>query len=517
MTTIDGQSLTLQQLVQIACNHENVNLSQAGKDKLERARQWLDAIVSKKKPVYGINTGFGIFADCRIDEADSAKLSRNLVLSHSVGVGKPLDEEIVRAAMVVRANALTAGHSGVKTEIVETILQMLNKNLIPEIPSQGSLGSSGDLCMLSQLALVITTDENDLDEQSGWAFWDGKRYSGKVAMTKAGLQRIILGPKEGLALTNGASFSAALAGLTINDAEYLLRCAIGAMALTTEALLGCTDAFDNKLQQVRHHEGQLFIANAILEMIKGSTFVDSSGRVQDAYSIRCTPQVLGPVYELLAYIKPQIEKEINAATDNPLLFENGISLSGGNFHGEIIGMAMDFLSIALSEMGAISERRIYRLLDNTMNSGLPAMLVDRASDAGLNSGYMMPHYTAASLVLENQTLAHPDSIHSLPTSGGQEDHNANAWTAAVHARTILENVRTIIGIEMICAAKAIDLQYQKHPDMKLGEGTKELYRQIRSLVPATNGDQWWKPDIDRVSNALMKREIILPESLRYNN
>ncbi|MEN6436844.1 MAG: histidine ammonia-lyase [Anaerolineaceae bacterium] len=510
MTTIDGQSLTLQQLVKIARDHDEVILSQDGKNKLDQSKQWLDTIVNQKRPVYGINTGFGIFADRKINEADSAKLSRNLVLSHSVGVGKPLDDEIVRAAMVVRANALTAGHSGIRREIVETILRMLNLNLLPEIPSQGSLGSSGDLCMLSQLALVFTTDEKDLDEQSGWANWEGKRLTGKAAMAATGLPRIILGPKEGLALTNGASFSAALAGLIVNDAEYLLKCAIAAMAMTTEAVLGCTDAFDVRLQQVRHHEGQQYIANALLEMMKGSTFINTSGRVQDAYSIRCAPQVIGPVYELLEYVKPQIEKEINAATDNPLIFENGVSLSGGNFHGEIIGMAMDFLSIALSEMGAIAERRIYRLLDSSMNSGLPAMLVDSPEDAGLNSGYMMPHYTAAALVLENQTLAHPDSVHSLPTSAGQEDHNANAWTAAIHTRTILENVRTIIGIEMLCAAKAVDLQQQKHPEMEMGDGTKRIHQQIRALVPATTGDQWWKPDIEKIKQALTEREIVLP-------
>ncbi len=515
MIKIDGQTLSLRQLVEVARNKAPVQLSKIGREKLNQANTWLQQLVDQQTPVYGINTGLGIFSDRKIQPTDSEKLSRKLILSHSVGLGSSLSDEIVRAAMLVRANALTAGHSGIRVEIVELLLEMLNRNIVPEIPSQGSLGSSGDLCMLSQLALVFTTDENDVEEQSGWAVFDNKRLTGKAAMKAAGLTRFILGPKEGLALSNGASFCAALAALVVEDALDLIDAAIGAMALSTEAVCGCSAAFDSRLNAARNQTGQQAIANAVQKMLDGSSLIDSSSRVQDAYSIRCTPQVLGPVLELLQFIQPQIEREINAATDNPLLFEDNVCLSGGNFHGEIIGMAMDFASIALAEMGAISERRIYRLLESATSAGLPAMLVDKPEDAGLNSGYMMPHYTAAALVMENQTLAHPDSVHSLPTSAGQEDHNANAWVATVHAKKILENVRNIIAIELFCATRAVELRLKLNPELHLGMGTQQVYEQMRTLLPAIEGgDQWWQPEILRIIKHLHDDTLKFPGILR---
>ena len=374
--------------------------------------------------------------------------------------GMPLDPEIVRAAMLVRANTLAQGYSGVRVEIVQALLDMLNQGVTPVIPSQGSLGSSGDLCQLSHLALVFTTDKKDLEEESGEAQYKGQLLNGKVAMKAAGIARIQLGAKEGLAINNGATFSAAIAALAINEAEYLISLSNKATALSLEALVGCSAAFDERIQLARGQKGQIETAKAIRSLIFGSTLVDSTRRVQDAYSLRCAPQILGAAKDTLEHVKRIIDVEINAATDNPLIFEEDEVLSGGNFHGEPVGMVMDFLGIAMTEVGAISERRTFRLTDEKLNQGLPPMLVDSIESAGLNSGVMMPQYTAASLVLENQTLATPDSVHSLPTSAEQEDHNANAMTAARHCLQIVENTRHILSVELFTAARAVDLRRQ---------------------------------------------------------
>ncbi|HQN05568.1 MAG TPA: histidine ammonia-lyase [Anaerolineaceae bacterium] len=511
MILLDGESLTLSQLVEIARNNTDVSLAPEGRQKVIQANQWLESILKQEAPVYGINTGFGIFADKLIQPGDIRQLSRNLILSHSVPLGEPLPGEIVRAGMLVRANALVAGHSGVRIEVVERLLEMLNKGVIPVISAQGSLGSSGDLCFLSQMALVLTTDKNDLEEESGQAVYNHQLLSGKAAMQMAGLERTILGAKEGLALSNGASFCAGLSAIIIEDLEYLIKNAIAAMTISLEALRGCSAAFDQRIHDARRHPGQKKVADLVNRLIDGSKLIDSSRRVQDAYSLRCTPQVLGPVVELLSFIKRQVEREINAATDNPLLFENNVSLSGGNFHGEILGMAMDYAGIAMAEMGAISERRIYRLLDSVMNDGLPPMLVDTPQSAGLNSGYMMLHYTAAALVLENQTLAHPDSVHSLPTSAGQEDHNANAWTAASHAKQILDNVRKIIAIEYLCAARALSLRMKQETGLTSGNGSFSVYKQIINIIPMDKkGDQWLQPMVLKLEAALREQKIIVP-------
>jgi histidine ammonia-lyase len=502
MIELDGYQLTIEQVAAVARQGELVGLSETGKRQIETSHQRLNRIIETGEPVYGINTGFGIFSDRKIPKEDIAKLSRNLILSHSVGTGPALSESVVRAAMVVRANTLTKGYSGVRTEIVQTILDLLNQKVTPVVPEQGSLGSSGDLCPLSHLALVFTTDEADRDEDSGQAFYNGEIMSGKNAMAAAGIQRIRLGAKEGLALNNGATFSAALAALNVLDAEHLLRTAEIALAMSLEAMLGCSSAFDPRLHEIRGHHGQIEVAQNVLKIIEGSTLVDSGCKVQDAYSLRCAPQVQGAARETITFVRKMIETEINAATDNPLIFDPQTAISGGNFHGEPIGMVMDFMGIALAEIAAISERRIFRLTDGKLNSGLPPMLVDRQEDAGLNSGLMMPQYTAASLVLENQTLASPDSVHSLPTSAEQEDHNANSMTAARHARQILENTKHVITVELYSAARALDLRRRENPDSRMGDGTKQMYQKIRDVVPYRPGDAWWGPEIQKVKDLI---------------
>ncbi|WP_299028131.1 histidine ammonia-lyase [uncultured Thermanaerothrix sp.] len=498
MLEIDGHHLSIADIVAVARYKEPVSLSAEGVESIRRSRQWLERILQDDRPVYGINTGFGIFAERRIKAEARDRLSRNLILSHAVATGSPLPEDVVRAAMLIRANTLTRGHSGVRVEVVQTLLDMLNRGVTPIVPEQGSLGSSGDLALLSHLALVFSTDAEDRREDSGWASYKGQIMQGKDAMQAAGIERLILGAKEGLAINNGATFSAAIAALAIHDTEILLRTAEVALAMTLEAIMGCIEAFDARIQAARGHPGQARVAEHVRGLTQGSTLLGRAQRVQDAYSLRCAPQVQGAAWDTLAFVIQVIEREINAATDNPLLFEDGVVLSGGNFHGEPIGMAMDFLGIAVAEVAAIAERRIFRLTDGKLNGGLPPMLVDYPDAAGLNSGLMMPQYTAASLVLENQTLAHPDSVHSLPTSGEQEDHNANAMTAARHARQIVLNTAHVIAIELYTAGRALDLRLRQYPEARLGRGTYEAYRLLRERVPYQAGDAWWGPEIETV-------------------
>ncbi len=501
---IDGSNLSIDDVVAVARNGAEVQLTSNARNVIQRSRDWVKAIIKREDPVYGINTGFGIFAEQRIPYDDAAKLSRNLIISHAVGTGLSLDEEIVRAAILIRANTLAKGFSGVRLVVVETLLDLLNKHLTPIVPSQGSLGSSGDLCSLSHLALVFTTDSQDLDNESGKAIFEGEIYSGKEAMTRAGIERIILGPKEGLALNNGATFSAAIAALAVYDAEVLLNIAEISLAMTLEAVLGCSGAFDERIHKARGHHGQIRVAKKVRALTNGSTLIDAGGRIQDAYSLRCAPQVQGIGWDTIEFVKGTIELEINASTDNPLLFEPGIAISGGNFHGEPIGVVMDYLSIAMAEIASISERRTYRLLDEHLNANLPPMLVDNPSAAGLNSGLMMPQYTAASLVLENQTLASPDSVHSLPTSAEQEDHNANSMTAARHTREIIKNTTHVLAIEVYTAARALDLRLRKNQNSVLGEGTEEAYKAVREIVPYQPGDAWWGPEIDKVRSMIIR-------------
>jgi histidine ammonia-lyase len=502
MVELDGYQLSIPQVRLVARQGETVALSDKGLQQIQQSHHRLLQIIASDEPVYGINTGFGIFSDRRIPKEDFARLSRNLILSHAVGTGPAFTEEVVRAAMLVRANTLAKGFSGVRLPVVQTLLDMLNRRVTPIVPSQGSLGSSGDLCPLSHLALVFTTDEVDREEESGWATYQGRLMTGKAAMAAAGIQRIRLGAKEGLALNNGATFSAALAALNLADAAHLMDVAEISLGMSLEAMLGCSTAFDPRLHEVRGHLGQIHVAENVRRLIAGSSLVDSGCRVQDAYSLRCAPQVQGAARETLDFVWKVIETEINAATDNPLIFEPETAMSGGNFHGEPIGMVMDYLGIALAEVAAICERRVFRLTDGKLNAGLPPMLVDRVEDAGLNSGLMMPQYTAASLVLENQTLASPDSVHSLPTSAEQEDHNANSMTAARHTRQILENTMHVVAIELYTAARALDLRKREIPESKLGVGTAEMYQRIRAAVPYQPGDALWGPEINRVKELI---------------
>jgi len=499
-------SITIEEVREIALGKEHVYLDKEVDQAIVNSRARVNQLIKNGKPVYGVNTGFGIFANKKIDLEQISILNRNLILSHAVGIGDPLPDEIVRAAMFIRAVSLSKGFSGVRPEIVKTLLDMLNNQVTPIIPSKGSLGSSGDLCQLSHLALVLSKDVRDLDEESGKAKFKGQECSGKEAMAKAGIERSILSAKEGLALNNGATFTAAIAALSVSEAEYLLQIAETSAALAMEALCARADPFDHRIQLVRNQKGQIETARNILKLIKGSSYINSVDQVQDAYSIRCIPQVHGAVRDSVGYVKKVVEREINAVTDNPLIFETGEAISGGNFHGEPLGLGMDFLAVALCELGAISERRINLMLDAKFNHGLTQMLVDDSSSEGLNSGLMMPHYTAASLVLENQTLATPDSIRSLPTSAGQEDHNANAMTAARHAYEIINNLRQILSIEIYTAVRAIDLR-KRQSQLSLGKGTGKIYAQIKNMIQYFSEDTLWGREIGYINDIIEQRKL----------
>jgi len=507
MLDITGHDLTLEQIENVSRKKEIVNLSRQALNPITRSREWVDEIVNSDKPVYGINTGFGIFSDRRINKQDARKLARNLIISHAVGTGEPLPEDVVRAAITIRANTLAKGFSGARVELIERLLELNNKGVYPLIPEKGSMGSSGDLAPLCHLGLILTRDEEDDEALSGEAFYKGQKMSGKAAMKAAGLERLILQPKEGLALSNGATFSAAIAALCVVDLDYYLKLADLAAAMTLEAVKGCSSAFDERLHQARGHIGQIISAARIRSAIRGSSLVDSVGRIQDAYSIRCAPQVHGSGIDALAYVRKIVEIEVNAATDNPLLFESNGAISGGNFHGEPIAQAMDTIKIAAAETGAISERRIFRLLDGNLNGGLPSMLVDSQVDAGLNSGLMMLQYTAASLVLENQALCAPDSVFSMPTSANQEDHNANSMNAARHARTVLDNLKHILATELFSAARALTQRMRENPKTKLGEVTGYNYALIRQRIPYTAGDTYWEPSLVTIKEMIDRKEL----------
>lgn len=506
-----GTLLTIEDVVRVARENAPVALAESARVKIAASRAWVEQIVTRGEPItYGINTGFGVFANVHVSAQQARELMRKLIISHAVGVGEPLPQEVVRAAMLIRANALAQGFSGVRIEIVETLLEMLNRGVHPIIPAKGSVGASGDLAPLSHLALVLSTDELDLEHESGEAILRGERMSGKTAMERAGIPRLILEAKEGLALNNGTAVSAALTVLAAHDAEILIGNAALAVAMTLEAIRGASNAFDPRIHDAARHPGQKQIAARVRELTHGSRLVDKAQRVQDAYSIRCAPQVIGASHDAIAYAKIRLEEEINAATDNPLIFvdgENGAALSGGNFHGEAVAMVCALLAVAVAEIGSISERRTFRLLDGKLNDGLPMMLVERG---GLNSGLMMAQVTAAALVSENKTLAHPDVLDSIPTSANQEDHVPMAANAARHLREIVWNTTHILGIELVTAAQGIDLRLRnegKGVEM-LGHGTRGAFQRLRQDIPYLDTDRLLEPDLKRAA-ALVESAALL--------
>ncbi|MEO6201096.1 MAG: histidine ammonia-lyase [Cryobacterium sp.] len=481
MIEIGNERLTIEDFLAVVRHGQSVTIAADAIEAMANSEQWVAAIMDDMRDgkevaaIYSINTGFGSLAGRQaFDQVeDASELSRRLIISNASGVGRHLDEEVVRGSMLVRAVSLTRGHSAVRRVVPETLLAMLDKGVFPAVPEFGSLGASGDLIPLAHLAIVMTRPAGeDVALDSGEAYLDGRLVDGITAMEAAGLERIVLGPKEGLALVNGTSFSAAQAALALADAENLLATAQITAAMSIEALMGFGDAFIPQIHEARGHAGQIEVAARIRELLAGSEFIDGSEHTdpvrqppQDAYSLRCTPQVLGAVKDTLKFVRGIVETEINAATDNPLIFPDLPSsrtlkaVSGGNFHAEYVGFASDFLSIAVTEIGSIAERRLFRLDDGTLNRGLPDMLI-ASEKVGLDCGYMLPQYLAAALVSDCKTLAHPDSVDSIPTCANQEDHVSMANNAGRHARTIVSNIENVIGIELLMAAQALELRLQ---------------------------------------------------------
>jgi histidine ammonia-lyase len=493
---IDGNSLTIDDIVRVAYKRYRVELSSGAIEEVKAARAVVDEFVSEEKTVYGITTGFGKFSDVFISKEQTQELQRNLIISHACGVGRPLDEEIVRAVMLLRANALSKGYSGIRLEVLQTLIDMINKGVHPIIPEKGSLGASGDLAPLSHMVLVMIGE--------GEAIYQGHRMSGSEAMDKAGIKIVQLTSKEGLALINGTQVMTAIGALTVYEATNLLKISDIASALTLESLGGIIDAFDERVHQVRPQRGQIKTAQNIRNLCKDSSLVTKQGeiRVQDAYTLRCIPQVHGASKDAIEYVRGIIEIEINSATDNPLIFyKDKEVISGGNFHGQPVALAMDFLAIALSEIANISERRIERLV-NPQLGGLPAFLT---KNGGLNSGFMIAQYSAASLVSENKVLSHPASVDSIPSSANQEDHVSMGTIGARKAREILHNCQRVLSIELLAAAQAVDLA--SRPEL-LGLGTKPAYYVIRNNVTTLEEDRVMYIDIDKVTGLIKDNSIL---------
>jgi len=501
---VDGETLTIEDVVAVARYDAKVEIAERVKDKVDECRRFLERLVEEKHVIYGVTTGFGALGDITIPPKDMEELQSNLIRSHSAGVGKPVDKEIVRAMMLLRANTLAKGLSGVRLKILETLVQMLNKRVHPIIPEKGSVGASGDLAPLSHMTLVM--------QGEGEAEYKGKPMSGKEAMREAGIQPVKLDYKEGVALNNGTQYMTAIGALAVHDTERLIKVAEVATALSLEALRGIIDAFDERIHLVRPHSGQISTAQTIRSLTAGSRLVTSGERAirqglhpQDPYSLRCVPQVLGAVKDAVAYVKKVIETEINSATDNPLLFtRDRMCLSGGNFHGQPVALAMDILGTALAAVGNIAERRIARLIDENLSRGLPAFLISEKGKKGVQSGFMAAQYTAAALASENKVLAHPASVDSLPTSAGFEDFVSMGPAAARKAVEILRNVEYIVAIELLCAAQGVDFRGPEN----LGEGTKRAYRVIRKSVPRLIQDRPLHKDIEAVKDLIRNGELL---------
>lgn len=495
MIYLDGNSLTIKDIVAIARNKEKVGLSKEAEKQMQISRDIVEKNIEEKKVIYGLNTGFGKFVNVAISDDDLDRLQLNLILSDAVGVGDPFPQDVTRAIMLLRINALAKGFSGVRLLMVETMIAMLNHGVHPVIPEKGSVGSSGDLCPLAHMVLPMIGE--------GEAEYQGQVLSGREAMEAAGIPVITLKAKEGLALINGTCAMLGVASLAIYDAQILVKTADVTAALTVDALEGIIDAFDPRIQIVRPHKGQIDVAANLRQILSGSRLTTRQGqiRVQDAYSLRCLPQIHGASRLAFDYVKNVIETEINSVTDNPLIFpDNGDIFSGGNFHGQPVAIAMDTLGIAMAEYANVSERRIERMVNPAL-SGLPGFLT---VEEGINDGFMVAQYSAAALVSENKVLAHPASVDSIPTSANQEDHVSMGTIAARKAATIINHVQNVLAIELICAAQAVDF---KDKD-KLGKGTRAAYDVIRSQVTFMATDRAIYKDMRKIF-ALLKDGAIL--------
>jgi len=503
---LTGADLSIADVEAVARAGRLVRLGDEARARMVEAREVVERLVSAGEVVYGVTTGFGDLATTTIDPSQSARLQENLLLSHAVGVGEPLPRDVVRAMLLLRANTLALGHSGCRPELVDRLCDMLRLGLHPVVPSQGSVGASGDLAPLAHLALPLTG--------RGHVEVNGRVVAAAEAIATAGLAPLVLEAKEGLALLNGTQMMSAIGALVAADAARLALTASVAAAMSCEAMLGTDVAYAAAYQLARPHPGQIAVAEELRWLLRDSSLMAShhasSHKVQDPYSLRCVPQVHGAVRDALDYLRGVLDVELNSATDNPLVFPEGgvadastaatgggLVISGGNFHGEPIALALDFAKLALSELGAISERRIALMLDPRLNGGLPPFL---SSGSGLESGMMLLQYTAAALASENKVLAHPASADSIPTSANQEDHVSMGSIAARHIRSVLANVQRIVALELLVAGQALDFRLEAvratDPSVKPGAGVLDAHARLRSVVPHLDRDRQQTSDID---------------------
>lgn len=505
---LDGQSLTFAQVIAVAfgnANEPRVALSADAKSNVIRSAKAVQQLLARGEIAYGITTGFGAFKDKIISREEVEKLQKNIVMSHAVGVGEPFDLPTTRAIMLIRANTLARGFSGIRLETLELLIEFLNRGIHPVIPEKGSLGASGDLAPLAHMALPLIG--------LGEVEFEGKVFAAKEVLDKVNLEPVKLAAKEGLALTNGTTVMTAIGLLETHKAIYLADVADRAGCLSLEALHGTTMAFDERIHALRPHPRQIQCAKNLREILEGSEFIRAfdPANVQDAYTLRCIPQVHGACRDAIAYAEWVVNIELNAVTDNPLIFcdpdcENIEVISGGNFHGEPLALSMDYLAIALAELGNISERRIMRLTDESSNAHvLPAFLTE---NGGLNSGFMIVQYTAAALATENKVLAHPASVDTIPSSANVEDHVSMGVTSALKLRQISENLGQILSLELFSAAQAIDFRKMEiGVDKKLGARTQPVYDLIRQRVPFISEDAVMYPFMKAVKDLLEKSLI----------
>lgn len=496
---LDGQALTLAEIEAVSLNGCKVTVAPAALARVAESRNLIEAILAKGQTVYGVNTGFGKLSDVRIPPEKLAQLQTNLVRSHSGGVGQPLSESEARAMLLLRANVLAKGFSGCRAALVEGLVALLNAGVHPVIPEKGSVGASGDLAPLAHLALVLIGE--------GEAFHKGERMAGGEALRRAGLEPIVLAAKEGLALLNGTQAMTAVGGLAVARARRLVRLADLAGAMSLEALMGTPAAFDERIHQARPHAGQIAAAAHLVRLLADSEIREAhrehDSRVQDAYCLRCMPQVHGAIRDVLAHVAGVLEIEAGSATDNPLVFQQsssktqngGAVLSGGNFHGAPLAYAFDYAAIALTDLCGITERRIDRLLNPDINEGLPAFL---SPDPGLSSGFMIAQIVAAALINECQVLSHPSSTGSIPTDGGKEDHVSMGMTGALKLRQIVDQAERIVAIELMCAAQG--LEFRK--PLKPGREIALAHAKVRTVVPRLEQDRVLATDIDALAHAV---------------
>jgi histidine ammonia-lyase len=482
---LDGAPLALEDVEAVARRRRSVALAPAAAERLLAARRFVDGLAAGSEPIYGITTGVGKLKDVVIPAAERAALQRNLVLSHAGGVGAPLEEAETRAMLLLLAASLARGASGVRPLVVETLIACLERGVTPVVPERGSVGSSGDLAPLAHVAACLIGE--------GQAWVEGRPAPAAAALSAAGVAPLTLQTKEGLALLNGTHLMAALGTLAVLDAERLARLADVTGAMSLEALMGTNAAFDARIHALRPHPGQRAVAANLRRLTADSGVIESHRdctRVQDAYSLRCMPQVHGSAREAIAFARGVLARELGAVTDNPLVFpEDAAVLSGGNFHGEVLGLVLDTLALGLAQLAGVSERRLDRLVNPLVNEGLPPFL---ARGGGVNSGYMIAQYTAAALAAELKTLAHPAGVDSIPTSGLQEDYNAMGAGAALKARRAVGLTRQVVAIEMLLAAQALDLRAPLLP----GRGSRAARDAVRRRIPALADDRYLKADLD---------------------